>query len=212
MEDSGINGVWDMQEENGKSALDNLKTQFMIKNSNMKKTITAITALAIATSMSFAGLFDNNNIKIKGIYLGMSMEEALVACKQMVQETEAVSWANRMEITKAESDGSQAIVIRNGFGVPLLMAVSGPNQNGKLTMFVLDGIGTNMIFKCGHMGSQEFTKMFIDAYGIPEVKPDETGEHYEYQTDDGTKVLIGTDKSFVLQKVKTQEEAKSTFN
>ena len=178
----------------------------------MKKTLTTLTALAIATSMSFAGWLDNDNIKVKGIYLGMPMEEALVACKQMVQGTEAVSWANRMEITKAESDGSQAIVIRNGFGVPLLMAVSGPNQQGKLTMFALDGIGTNMIFKCEHMGYEEFAKMFIDAYKIPQLSPDESGEHYQYKTEDGTQVLVGTDKSFVLQKVKSQEEAKSAFN
>ena len=180
---------------------------------HMKKTLTTTLAtLAIATSISFAGFFQNDNIKIKGIYLGMTMEEALVACKQMVQGTDAASWADMMQITKAE-DGSQIIKIENRFHVPLLIAVSGPNQNGKLTAFALDGIATNIIFKCNNMGSQEFVKTFIDAYKIPKVEPDEKGENYVYQTDDGTKVIIGgTDKSVALVKVKSQEETKSSFN
>ncbi len=178
----------------------------------MKKSITTLSSLLILSCFSFAGLFDNDNIKIKGIYLGMPMEEALEACKKMVQNTEAQKWADSMKITYAESDGSQAIVVMNGFGMTLLQAVSGPNQNGKLTSFVLDGVATNMIFKCSHMDLQEFTKMFMDAYGIPEMNPDETGEFYQYKTDSGAKVLIDTKKGIGFLKVKSKDEAKSAFD
>ena len=172
----------------------------------MKLITSILTSLAIATCASFAA--DNDTIKIKGIYIGMPMEEALEACKKMVQGTPVESWAKYMEISKSKKDDSQMF----SADMTEIIAISAKNNNGKLTYFKMNAFATNKIFKCADMGSPEFTKMFMDAYKIPDMNLDETGENYEYKTDDGTKVTVGRDKSFTLEKVQTKEEAKSAFD
>jgi hypothetical protein len=177
----------------------------------MKQLITSLLAIASACSMSSAGLFENDEITIKGIRLGMSIEDALVACQEMVKGTAVEQWADGMSINRSEEDGSAAIMVQTPMGVQLAV-ISGPGQEGKVTAFTLSGFATNQIFKAAEMDADSFVETFMKAYKIPSMALDETGENYEYKTSGGTLVKIATSKDILLQKVKADSENLENFN
>lgn len=168
-------------------------------------------SMAIATSMSFAGFFDGNvsDLKVKGLYIGMPISDALVACKQSVEGTSASGWAEQMKIEKF-GDGSSNIVIRNGFGMPLIMVVS--DSNDKVNAFAFEWPAVNVIFNAADMSMKEFAQLFIDSYSIPKLEPDEKRENLEYTFPSGVKVIITGDKGVVVKKTQSESQKKSAFN
>lgn len=177
----------------------------------MKKTIITLMSMAIATSISFASFFDGSpsDLKIKGMYIGMPIDDALVSCKKAVEGTSVSNWAEAMKIEKFD-DGTSNIVIRNGFGMPLLMVVA--DNKGEVLAFAFEWPAVNAIFNAKDMELKEFAQMFIDAYKIPELNPDEKGENLVYNMDCGVKVMITKDKGVAIAKTQTQTERKASFN
>lgn len=177
----------------------------------MKKTITTLLALAIATSISFAGLFDGKpqDLKIKGLYIGMPMEEALGTCKSTVAGTSIAEWADAMQIEKSE-DGTSMIAVRNVVGNPLLLVLS--DANGKVRAFAFEYPAVNVLFNAKDMELKEFAQLFVDSYKLPGLDPDEEGENLVHTLESGVKVTITKDKGIVVSSTASQTERKAAFN
>ncbi|MEN9446256.1 MAG: hypothetical protein RL728_768 [Bacteroidota bacterium] len=177
----------------------------------MKKSIITLLTIAVMTSVSFAGIFDGStsDLKVKGLYIGMPMEEALVASKSAVQGTSVSNWAEQMKIEKF-GDGTSNIVIKNAFGMPLFIVLADSSQ--KVITYAFEWPAVNAIFNSGDMSMKEFAQLFIDSYNIPNLEPDEKGENLVHTLPSGVKVMITGDKGVVVQKTQTQSERKASFN
>lgn len=179
----------------------------------MKKTIITLLTVAVVSMTSFASFFEGQaeDFKVKGLYVGMPMEEALLACKACVQGTKVSHWADEMKLEKFD-DGSSIIVIRNGFGMPLIMVVSDTTSNGRVKVFAFEWPAVNAIFNAKDMSLKEFAQLFIDSYKIPRLDPDEDGESLVHTLPSGVKITITKDKGVVVAKTQTQSERKASFN
>jgi hypothetical protein len=168
-------------------------------------------SMAILLSTSFAGFFDGDagELKIKGFYIGMPIEEALVCAKNSVQGTSVANWSEHMKI-ETHDDSTSSIIIRNGFGMPLMIVIG--DNNGKVTMFGMEWVAVNAVFNAGDMSLKEFAQLFIDSYGIPQLQPDEAGNNLEHTYLSGVKVTVTGDKGFLVQKTSSQSERKAAFN
>lgn len=177
----------------------------------MKYTLIALTTLAVITSQALAGFFepDQSDIKVKGMYIGMPIEQSLVCLKEAIKGTSAESWTEHLKIEK-QDNGTSKILLINGFGMPLVIVTS--DAQGKVDLYALEYVAVNAMFNATDLSLNEFAQLFIDAYGIPELKPDENHENLVYTSPNGVKVAITKDKGVVVQKTQTQTERKAAFN
>lgn len=177
----------------------------------MKTTTTTLLSLLLVTSMSFANLFgpQPEDLKVKGLYIGMPIDDALVASKKAVEGTSISHWADEMKIEKFD-DGTSNIVFKNAFGMPLFMVVA--DNTGKVGAFAFEWPAVNVMFNAEDMELREFAQMFINAYNIPELKPDDKRENFICTMECGIKVTITKDKGVAIAKTQTETERKAAFN
>ncbi len=171
-------------------------------------------------------------LAVKGLFLGMDIEDAVSRIKSILPETNKNGEKARVgEVFKDESGDEYHLI----FGATIIGAMSriDANSAGEVTSIYLDGMTVDSIFGADKMTPKEFASQFAQAYNIgamPIVKYDKlllnsnvTFNGWRCTRPDGVRVTIGaqfwsdkdgwTDtKTVEIERVMNKEELKTKFN
>jgi hypothetical protein len=87
------------------------------------------------------------------------------------------------------------------------------DKNNAVYLLTITGPLTKVLFDgATSLSYQDFVKEFMNAYGIPEFKPNTEGDGYEYRFDNGVIISIAKDYTLQLEKAQSKEEIKSSFD
>jgi len=121
-------------------------------------------------------------LKVKGFYLGMPAEEAILRCQE-------VSRDNLKEYCRYAD---------NHVGHPWSAHISF-DSNKKATRIQL----CDSIFNAGDMNVKDFALKFMEAYDIPEMKPSNDGQYLYYISPSGTRIKIDVYKNTHIEYAQT---------
>lgn len=160
--------------------------------------------------LTFVGCSDSqggskSDIKVKGFYIGMPIQEAQAKLKEVVVPYWPVIGGEGPEkflVIETESDGTKKIA-------SLVFNVTA-DAEGKVTSFVFSSALNKDIFNARDMTPEQFCEQFVKAYGIPNMEPVDGG--WIYNSDNGVLVIVRTDKSIMLKAVPSASERKSSFD
>lgn len=117
-------------------------------------------------------------LKVKGFYLGMSVDEAILRCQE-------VSRDNLKEYCKYEDD-----TVGHPWSANIFF-----DSNKKARKMQL----SHNIFNAGDMNVKDYALKFMEAYDIPEMKPSNDGQYLYYISPSGTRIKIDVYKNIHIE-------------
>jgi hypothetical protein len=155
-------------------------------------------------------------ITVKGLYIGMSKEEARTAISKKfgpswkVREQNPVVWF-------VLEDGLEGI--RNAAAQDANQRHNPPPPEWRVSLAFLSGTLTEI--KIGHkyssflfgsfdLSADEFAQTFVNAYHIPRLSP--KGSYWEYVSPDSVRLRITTQKEVVIEQVADRSKVQQGFD
>ena len=156
-------------------------------------------------------------IKIKGLYLGMDMEEAAEIWKKYVPEEGRA----HSIIEKKEEEG-YCLELTIGQGYRSVGCVYA-DLNEEVTAFHFYTSGVDILFNSPGLKPSDFVEQFANAYNVPmQHSYDARGVYWEYRSPDGVKIVIRRQLvglyddieavSLSITKGKSEQEIKQSFD
>lgn len=171
---------------------------------------------------------DKKGLAVQGFYIGMPLAEIVEVLNGKHSEifkefelTPLFSWEHEY-LKKAPE---KPVEIRNEGGLRVYKydhcfiyenkIINGRfcdfvgDENGKTIKIFISKSAVNALFNVEDMTTEKFVQTFIDAYKIPNMEPifgDNLSMRWEYTSPDGFKIVIGNDKSIVMEKVAKAKE------
>lgn len=133
------------------------------------------------------------DFKVKGLYLGMDIEDARKIFKEKGFNVGKV-------VTIWEEWLSFSVSVFDYY--PLTADLN----NGKVLTIDLNTATVNELFNVEGVAVETYIQAFMDNYGIPEMKLDPTGVAWEYTFPIGIYIVIFTDKQTIIKKVSAPSE------
>jgi hypothetical protein len=129
-------------------------------------------------------------LKVKGLYLGMDLNEARDTCQKLIDDS--------MFIDQMTSN-SFAIYLQTGH----LIGIIGCEADNKVGMIALERPVVDNMFDSVGMPVEEFGGQFISAYNIPFMKPfmDQDSSGWRFISPHGYKVELHSTGGLLIQKV-----------
>jgi hypothetical protein len=175
--------------------------------------------------------------KIKGISLGMRFQDAIDALKNKLEGKkslianipyELVGPFDSNEGPLAEMNKTVEEISHTSISTPYVTTlppisdtagafagglIMRADKNNAVYLLTITGPLTKVLFDgATSLSYQDFVKEFMNAYGIPEFKPNTEGNGYEYRYDNGVIISIAKDYTLQLEKAQSKEEIKSSFD
>lgn len=169
----------------------------------------------IENALKNSAHFEPSTIKIKGIYIGMDINDIPTLLDKKLAGTDFAE-----DLFKEVNENGVIHVIINPknsishtkFGSHIDMKGFGlinATTKNQVTSYYLKGPLVDILFNSSDLSTDDFVKAFTDAYKIPEMK----GEGcYIYTSPDGVKISIDRDKSITVEKVPSETERKASFD
>ena len=135
-------------------------------------------------------------LRIKGIYVGMDMDETIKICRKFMDKT----------MTLEELTPDKHVIFRQGVTIGILVA----DPENKLTMIALGRPIVDNMFNAEGMPVKEFAIQFVTAYKIPSMKTfREQGDRgWRFTSPHGYKVEIYHNGQLSIEKVAKRDALK----
>ena len=161
--------------------------------------------------------------KVKGLCIGMNIYEAQSVLKEkLVGFDEKVGAVETFDLKAADEGKISGALMAFGMtgdikeselvvtvGLSILIVAE---KQGRVRLIEIGPGLVNKFFKAEEMDASTFVKTFIEAYGIPEMKPSDDLEHWVYTSPDGVKVSISGKKNLRFERAASSEEIKKAFD
>lgn len=128
-------------------------------------------------------------LKVKGLYLGMPIDEAIIRCN----EGNKSIWIGSENMTKYCKYEESSRKGEGNVGHPSVGVYVEFSDNKAKSIKL-----TDMVFDARDMQASDFAQKFISAYGIPELKPSDDRQYWQYITPSGTRVKITANKNVII--------------
>jgi hypothetical protein len=160
--------------------------------------------------------------KVKGLSIGMRFQDAIAIIKEKTKGKKDYLGADvSIKGPLRSGAGGDPLSLAAALGVPIppgafIIIVGIPegmlraDENNAVSLITLPSY---MFDSASNLSLDEYTKKFMQAYGIPEFKPSEDGKNYEYTDPSGVNITIfADDKSVKIEKVASEKQIKASFD
>jgi len=149
---------------------------------------------------------NQRDIVVKGLYVGMPIEEASTAVKQLLKNTKRYSDVNEVALdVKTTEEGKKVVALISNFGLPLI-AVQAGSSNMTETIF-LGKFVVEEAFGATDMTAKEFARAMVDSYSIPSLEPIDN-ETWAHTYESGVRIRVDTNKNIVIDQAVAQSSFK----
>jgi len=166
-----------------------------------------------------SGTSSANDFKVKGLYIGMDMDDACKIVNQLVNSTE-VSKVAFEPGSHASQAGYLCQYPQNSRSNPQIYVIS--NLVNKVTAIVISSELTPTLFNANGIEAEDFAKQFMDSYHLPKMDPwtnDMTDTYsmalvglygWEYVSPNGFKVAVSQSKGIMITAIPKKSD--ESFN
>ena len=152
----------------------------------MKKLMGIMTCLLLLSAASGLSEEKKPSIVVKGVYIGMDVQEAAKQIKTKLPEGWELSGPDKDD----EGPGGYAITVYLWIGAALPGGVIIADAEGKVTTIKLTTMLVDDMFQAENMEASEFAKKFAESYKIPSLEPKDSWDGWYYTSPEGYNVTV----------------------
>jgi hypothetical protein len=177
----------------------------------MRRLMGIMTCLLLLTAGTGLAEDKKPSVVVKGVYIGMDVQEAAKQIKTKLPEGWGLSGPHKAD----EGPGGYAITDKGFYvwiGGALPVGVIIADAEGKVTTIKLTTMLVNEMFQAENMEASEFAKKFAEAYKIPSLEPTDSWDGWYYTSPEGYKVTVSDEKDIFIEKTLSAKDTKGAFD
>ncbi len=155
-----------------------------------------------------SGISGDHGITIKGLYIGMSLEDAESTLTKLFQGT---SWTVRPPEELNNGNTKLAAVADEEFDLWNRVVIFVDSQKGVVKELYMDEGAINFLFNVSDMDGAEFAAAIVENYDVPLMQPefsDDGNLYWEYKDPRGVLLKIKDNKTLTMEKIASAAERK----
>ena len=153
----------------------------------------------------------NKVLKIKGLYIGMNIDDA---CKVLNEKLE-----DKAEVSPIVLPNENNVLVLNGYtvnclstdaGYPEMVPVLVADAYKRVVTIQLTPMIVDFLYNTAGINGEEFAQKFVDSYKIAKMSPfvKDGIQGWTYASPEGYKISVTVNKIILLEKVASESEMK----